>query len=668
MHTETPGAANRPTLNAMVAFIKANLVKTASDGAGGSFLALSETAIRFNDTSWFWTDDNAKAAELLCEPALYDADGATADAAIDFVLRMSQGAVIQRRCAPAELRVLSTDPKAFRVETAFFIVEGDLTLGIVRHALRFNDGRTVTAAQHTGNMVSFRHRGRSMTLDVEKTITRFGVEVGERSVTLSHTSTLRSRPTWFSKGDRELAELTYTYTVHADRPSVGLTVALTAAPGSSLRRVELSTGCDQLTIVPGVDYRAFTLRTAGETKSVRTVPDGRVELHRGPAEYCAIVQEGASPGFSYAIHTLLRDSSKLSRILARGQQAGRLHWLLHFYAMGRVQPGQTATIAEERMLTGGGYYDAAAHYEGVLRAATGGGSDDPSMTYDIGAELNAIAAHILFARTGQYRNPPGAERLATLQAWYDRHLQRYFDFIRPGEPDDLARVFTRGIAFVALSLDCMLRATGDQRYRAELDRAVQLILRCGKRQPCGRDEHDLTFGDRWASQVPFLDNHASCLLALARAARHGDPGGTLAKALREGVLGIKFYSGVVDLGNGHTIATDSLATVNTGGHEHADTGFWNFKLGMVLRALHAITAAAGAGHLALDPDTSRRVAMRTVFCNQLLEQSMRWHDKGKQLEVLTARIAGETNSETQPWVTLGLVPVVDEQIVALAVS
>ena len=83
----------------MVAFIKRRLVKTAEVGAD-RFPALAETAERFNNTSWFWTDDNAKAAELLVEPSLYNADPTYADAAIDFVLRMSEGAVIQRRCAP----------------------------------------------------------------------------------------------------------------------------------------------------------------------------------------------------------------------------------------------------------------------------------------------------------------------------------------------------------------------------------------------------------------------------------------------------------------------------------------------------------------------------------------------------------------------------------------
>ena len=122
------------------------------------------------------------------------------------------------------------------------------------------------------------------------------------------------------------------------------------------------------------------------------------------------------------------------------------------------------------MLTGGGYYDALEHYETVLRGGIGGGGYDPSMTYDIGAELNAVAANILFARHGRYAHPPSPERLAAMQEWYDRHLERYFAYARPGDPDDLSRLFTRGIAYVALSLDCMLRATGEARYREWLGR------------------------------------------------------------------------------------------------------------------------------------------------------------------------------------------------------
>ena len=656
------------TLPAMVAFIKRRLVKTAEMG-GQRFPALAETAERFNDTSWFWTDDNAKAAELLAEPGLYNADPTYADAALDFVLRMSEGAVIQRRCGPPELRVLSTDPRAFRIETAFFILEGDLSRGLVRHALRFNDGRTVTAAQHTGNTVSVRQGRRDQTLDVEQAITDFAVEASEDQVAVWHSSRVAFPAVpWLRRAAKPLGRLRYTYTVHKDRPGVTLRVELQLDPGVALVGCVLTTALDQLSITHGVGYRGFAVRAGGVDRAIRNIADDRTTLHEGPADYTSIAQEGASPGFSYAIHTLLRDGVRLATVQARGQKAGLLHWVLHRYRMGAVLAGGSVVIQEERMLTGGGYYDALAHYESVLRNGAGGGGYDPSMTYDIGAELNAVAAYILFALRGRYSQPPSEARLAQMQAWYDRHVQRYFDFIRSGEPDDLSRVFTRGIAFVALSLDCMVRATGEARYREQLDLACSIILRTQKRLPCGRDEHDCTFVDVWAGRVPFLDNHASCVLALARASWHGDPGGAFSRAVREGILGIKLHSGVVDLGAGHTVATDSLAVLNTGGNDHADTAFWNFKLGMVMRALRAAAHAADAGKLDLDAAARRRLATRQAICLDLVAHSLRWHrdDGGDMLEVLTSRISGETNSETQPWVALGLVPMVDEQIVALA--
>ena len=667
MQTPMQAAADRSTLGAMVAFIKANLVKAATLSPDETLFALAETAVRFNDTSWFWTDDNAKAAELLCEPVFYDADPATADAAIDFVLRMSQGAVIQRRGGPAELRVLATDPAAFRVETAFFIIEGDLTRGIVRHALRFNDGRTVTAAQHTGNMVSFRHAGRAVTLDVEDTIASYAVHTGERSVTLSHTSILRAPRRWLRRTGAILGQLTYEYTVSADRPSVALKVTLDPAPGVTLQDLVLTTALDQLSTVPGVDYRALAVRAGGTNHVVRNITSKQTELHLGPSEYSAVVQEGASPGFSYALHTLLRDGSKLGAIEARGQAHGRLHWLFHRYGMGDASAGAPAVLHEERMLTGGGYYDALEHYAGVMTGAAGEGCADPSMTYDIGAELNAVAVHILFARTGQYAVPPAPARLEALTAWYERHINRYFEFIQPGSDNDLDRVFTRGIAFVVLSLDCMLRATGEDRYRRMLNTGVALILRMQRREGRGRDTHDVTFGDTWAALAPFLDSHAACVLALARAAWHGDPEGALGRAVHEAILGIRLYTGTVDLGGGHLEAYDGLAVLNPPERGvHADTGFWNFKLGLVLRALHAARHAAEAGVIAMTERERQRLHLRVMVAQDLLAASYRWH--GAMLEVLTSRISGETNSETEPWVALGVVPVVDERIVGLGRS
>lgn len=650
----------------MVAFIKVHLVKQAGFVPGDTAPALSETAVRFNDTSWFWTDDNAKAAELFAEPGIYDRDPALADAAIDFVLRMSEGAVIQRRGGPAELRVLETDPARFRVETAFFIIEGDLTLGVVRHSLRFNDGRTVTAAQHTGHTVSFKHEGRAMTLDVESAITGTDVVVGERAVVLSHTSTLVRPGKLFRRPGPMLGTLTYTYTVSADRYGVAIEVTLVPAPGIVLEDVVLSTACDQLSGIPGVQYHALAVRHGSTDTVSRKVARSSARLHVGPADYTAIGQEGASPGFSYAIHCLLEDGAKLSSIEARGQRNGQLHWVLNLYRLGTAADGQPVTVREQRMLTGGGYYDALAHYQDVMARAVGGGHSDPSMTYDIGAELNAVAVHLLFARTGQYAAPPPTARLDELAVWYDRHVQRYFDFIRPDSPDAADRVFTRGIAFVAMSLDCMLRATGDVRYRSMLATAVRLILSLGRRTSRGSDTWDMTFGDTWGGGTPFLDCHTSCLLALARALPHGDAQGAIGRALHEGVLGIRLYTGSVDLGRGHLETYDGLAVVDTPerGH-HADTSFWNFKTGLALRALHAVDRATQAGLLSADWRQKQRIRLRLELAHDLLDTSVTWH--GEMLEVRTSWWSGETNSETQPWVALGLVPLVDERIEAIPV-
>ena len=170
---------------AMAAFIQQHLFKTATAQDGSDLAAVAETAKPFNDSEWYWTDDNAKALEMLCEPALFDANPGYTNAAVDFILRMSEGSVIQRRHGPTRLRVVSADPRAFRIETAFAILEGDLSRGVVRHALRFNDNRTITAAQHTGNRISFRHLNYQFTQKIEKSIDAFAVEIGDNAVTLS---------------------------------------------------------------------------------------------------------------------------------------------------------------------------------------------------------------------------------------------------------------------------------------------------------------------------------------------------------------------------------------------------------------------------------------------------------------------------------------------------
>ena len=75
---------------------------------------------------------------------------------------------------------------------------------------------------------------------------------------------------------------------------------------------------------------------------------------------------------------------------------------------------------------------------------------------------------------GSYAAPVPPERLATLRTWFDRHLDAFFTAVAPQGDAAGHRVYVRGLAFVILALDGMLRSTGDARYRL---RAVRFSVR-----------------------------------------------------------------------------------------------------------------------------------------------------------------------------------------------
>src|SRR5256884_5163605 len=86
-------------LAGMAEFIVQNLAKPLEPARPGSSIAIAETAERINDTAWFWADDSGKTAELFAVPRLRDTYPDLADAALDYVLRLSPERIIQRRSA-----------------------------------------------------------------------------------------------------------------------------------------------------------------------------------------------------------------------------------------------------------------------------------------------------------------------------------------------------------------------------------------------------------------------------------------------------------------------------------------------------------------------------------------------------------------------------------------
>ena len=641
-------------LTPLVDFIVDNLAKVIDPDKAEPVVAIAETAVRFMDTAWFWVDDTAKTAELFAVPSVHDAHPALADATLDYVLRLSRGPIIQRRSAVPDLKLINSDPENFHAYNNFFHFTGNLTRGIVSPSIRYNDDRTRAIGQYSGNLLSFRYGWRDHVLDIEEAIDRWSVDEREDRIVFSHISSIRAKPL---VGDAvHVCDVTYAYTLWRARPTVELSVSILAK--TTLEDVRISTAFDHLWKEPGFGAAIVGRRDSFITSPVPTEPSAT--LWDGPADYLCLYESSWMPGFANGFHVRFKDPAKVERIMARWSEPNCFHWVYAVHKVGKIRRGQTRSIVEDRLMTGGGNYDAPAFYRELVAAAEAGAGDiDPSVSYDIGAELNAAAVTILFAREGRYAaSPPSPERIDELRAWYDRHLDIYLKMLRIGEPGDASRVFVRGLSFVILSLDCMARAFPEAGYRATLGACVKLLLR--REDPVRGAPGESIFGP------PELDCHTASLLAFARAAHWGDPDRVLSQAIERGLRAIAAVHTDREP-NGNVVPSyDTLLVRDDINYSKQDSGFWNFKLGLSLRAFNAIRRMQELGKLSLDWASLDHLDTLDRMGRAALQSSMR--RVGDTVEVLTSHRSTETNSETQPWVALGLTPAIEWEILGRAVA
>jgi SAM-dependent methyltransferase len=688
------GQGDDAILTPMVNFIVDNLVKVIDPSQTKPVIAIAETAERFNDTSWFWVDDTGKTAELFAVPKVRDAHPALADAMVDYVVRLSPDGIIHRRAAVPELKLVSSDPERFQAFNGFFKLTGDLTKGVICPSIRYNDDRARLVGQYCGNLIRFGYKGRQHAVNIKSSIKKWAVDEHADRIVFSHSSEIRARPL-IGKTTR-VCDVTCKYTLWRARPTLEMSVTVTAAPGVTLEDVQLSTALDQLSSEGG--FQTAIVGQGDEFQSHTARIKERVTLRSGPADYLCLYEAGCIPGFAHGLHIHFKDGSKLKEIIAGGNflkdiarrpsrwvssklkdvSGGKLKgilaegpsaainydWVYARYGLGDLRGGETASIVEDRLLTGGGYYNKPQIYRQLMIAAkTGTGEVDPSVSYDVGAELNAVAVTLLFAKLGLYRiSPPSAERLASLKAWFDRHLNTYLEVVRPGEAGEQIRVFVRGLSFMILSLDCMARAYPDGGYQAKLQTCVQIMLRLEEPVRGGMEES--FFGPPFGP--PELDCQVSALLALARAAFWGDPDRRISAAMRRALRAISPACAYSDPGGQNAFFYDSLLFRKEVGATTLDTGFWSFKCGLALRAFNAVLQMQRLGFLFLDQDTLNHLEVLNAIARLALKPSMQW-EAGK-LEALTSQKSTETNSETQPWVALGLAPAIEWTILGKATS
>ena len=141
-------------------FIEARLLQPVTV-QGAAMQAIAETAQPFNDSHWYWTDDKPRPwSSSPCRRC--GTPSPRSPTVLDFVLAMSPGEAIWRRLAAPQLQARRLDPKDSLVVTPFHSFEGDLSRGLLRQSVRFNDGRERVAAVHTGHLVEFRSAAASI--------------------------------------------------------------------------------------------------------------------------------------------------------------------------------------------------------------------------------------------------------------------------------------------------------------------------------------------------------------------------------------------------------------------------------------------------------------------------------------------------------------------------
>ena len=615
---------------------------------------VAETALPFAGTRWFWGDDAAKVAELFCLPALRADAPNLADQLIDTILSLSPDGIIQRRIGPAEVKIEAETATDFRVLGTFVITFGDVSRGRIRQAIRFNDGRTRPIVCFVPGMLECEWRGRRLSCDIAASIFIHSVEPQGDRVILRHVSTLRHP----DDATRELATMTCTYTLAPGRSAVGFDMVVTPSRFVTLKDLVVTSGLGELDELGHFD--AITLMDgAGDTATIPA--PASLPLIEAPAYFC-LQEAHVLPGHAVGVHVVPGHIAPIE--VSGAVEANRLttlHWRYRGRSATRRKP---FAIHDARLVTTGGYYDRAAEYRTLVQEEDSTWCRDPSMSYDIGVELNAVATWLFFAVRGDY-GVVSTKRVTALRAWYDRHLALYLDHLRPDEPNGHERIFVRGLAFVILSLDTIARAYADAGYRTTADRLTKVLLGTEVAVAGADDAGIFGSGLPEAPWRPELDSQCAALLVLARMACAPAALAEVSSAITRGLAALRIATPAES-----TYGNDPLdhPTIVIGrdrdDDELIDTGFWTYKLGLALRAFHLIKYGVTSGRIDLPAQLRVHLEQLDRTARDALLYAAECRDD--VIEVRTSFNAGETNSETQPWVALGLVPHLDQAILGVA--
>ncbi|MFB0611677.1 hypothetical protein [Aurantiacibacter poecillastricola] len=637
--------------------------------AGYGSLAVSETAESFMDSHWFWGDDAAKVVEMFAVPHLQDAHPELTSELIDLIGKMSDSTLIHRRIGKAELLFERDKRCNFEVKTPFVTTRGDLSRAQIDQSIRFNDGRSRTLAEFRPGTLKFRWHDRTAQVDIGESVFHSSIERSGETVVLQQFATIRDP----DDITREIAVVVCNWKLEADSNVLDFTLEL--RPHETVRLDKITYATDWGDTCQRCDFDRVTSSFEGNSRSIkvaeasstlvadRNSPPGG--LIRGDIDYLCLWESRTIPGNAVGLHIATGTGARPSMVLAGHSKSGVLQMLEIHYEVPHVSHEAPFTVNQQIMLTAGGYYRFPETYQQLMNARPRSGwCLDPSMSYDTGVELNAMATYLSFAKGDGDTGSLDDGEISSQRAWFDRHLALYIDHVRPEDPGLHERMFVRGLAFAILAVDTMARTLPSGGYKETSLRLANALLRT-EIPVAGSDNAGIfSNGPSDDPSRPELDSQCAALLALARMAFTVDDNADLSAAIERGLLAIRVAVPKTSrYGNNPLDFPTLVLSKDMADDDRVDTGYWTYKLGLALRAFRLIGRAVALGVVELSDEAKRHLERLTEVATQSLMKSVRCQDG--RIEVLTSVHAGETNSETQPWAALGLASTLDELVLGI---
>jgi SAM-dependent methyltransferase len=614
--------------------------------------AVSETELPIEGDLWFWADDNAKVLEFFAVPTLWSRYEQQAHDLLEFIEKLCYGPFILRRTGRARIEEVRNDGKgrAQFIHT-FMDVACDLQLGVVDLGIRFHDGRTARNLTFSGHGVAFSHCGQQHLVNAAGNIFDYSIQFSGDALVLSHTSWVEIE----GGGEkRRIGALKNIFSIDSRSMFVDVKFEFQLESNVVISDVVITLShADMSHGENHVDYGEIrTVSPEGSSMIVANGP-GTTTISDNNVSYWSVIQRNWIRGFALAVHSLPHDPSKFLCIEARVAEKEKWDSIVCKHAFFGEYNGDVLRGGEHKVLTSGGFYDQPLEYERMLshfRSQTSLNPIDFSISYDYGAELNAFA-RIFRAAAKSSASDESKLLQQKAKSLFDRYFDVYSRLLMDLQESDPSALFARPLAFVIFGLIDMWHTTKDEKYRIGVRRAIDFLLTF-ERESFGEDGRPVSFFVIGQSQAGiFVDCHSSALLALVRALPVLEDPAIITK-IDQGLDAFRIETLGIPLGD---IRKEDLVCLGRvpPDRQHDSHAYWNFTAGLTLRLFKILRQSSHQATKEIFERHKNRIELHEALLKLQIEQSLRY--RGGALEIKTGRLSGEGNSETQPWVALGLV-------------